>query len=134
MRSQVAALYRGAIEGCAWITPQHVPEGCEHSWWTYAVACDTPQRALLLADAIVKHGGERPYPAWRLTYDEPAFLHLPYLAKGGPAAVYRKERSVSFCPVAESLQPRLLQFQTNDLASAERNATALRAAIQEIGA
>jgi hypothetical protein len=63
---------------------------------------------------VVAHGGERPYFAWRLSYQEPALRHL---APDGT------------CPVAESLQPRLLQFQANDLASAERNARALRAAI-----
>ena len=37
------------------------------------------------------------------------------------------------CPVVEDLQPRLMLMQTNDLASAERNAKALRKAIHEIG-
>lgn len=124
-RQLCAQLYANEGAGCAWLTPQHVPEGWTHDYWTFAVACDTPQRALLLSDAVVKHGGERPYPAWMLTYREIAFRHLaPFQhsdPRGGP------------CPVAESLQPRLLQMQTNDLASAERTATALRLAIQEIG-
>ena len=138
-RAEAADTYRQAITGCAWLTPQHVPEGSTHDYWTYAVACDTPERALWLADAIVRHGGERPYPAWKLTYHEPAFMHLassrmvrgaevPLTIRGMTA--YEMEY-VSPCPIAESLQPRLLQFQTNDLASAERNATALRLAIQE---
>lgn len=117
-RRCAAAFYRDAIAGCSWLTPQHVPEGWTHDYWTYAVAVDTPERWPVLADAIVRHGGERPYAAWRLTYQEPAFRHL---APDGT------------CPVAESLQPRLVQGQTNDLESAKRNAYAWHAAILEIG-
>lgn len=115
-RRFAAEMYRSVITG-DWLTPQHVPDGWTHDYWTFAVACDTPDRASRLSDAAVTHGGERPYPAWRLTYQEPAFRHL---APDGT------------CPVAESLQPRLLQFQTNDLGSAERNAVALRKAIEAL--
>ena len=114
-RADAAALYREAMYGCDWLTPQHVPDGWTHDYWTYAVACDTPDRAIRLADETVRQGGERPYPAWRITYTEKAFRHL---APDGT------------CPVAESLQSRILQFQTNDLASADRNAAALRRAIE----
>jgi hypothetical protein len=65
-----------------------------------------------------RHGGERPYPAWRVSYQEPALRHL---APDGT------------CPMAEDLQPRLVQFQTNDIPSAIRNARALSRAIEEIG-
>lgn len=117
-RRAAAAMYREAIAGCEWITPQHVPDGWEHDYWCYAVALDRGMEWGRLADAIQKHGGERPYAAWRLTYQEPAFR---YLAPDG------------ICPVAEDLQPRLLQFQTNTLQAAERNAEALRRTIRELG-
>lgn len=118
VRQEAAALYRQAIAGCSWLTPQHVPEGWTHDYWTFAVATDTASRCVVLLDAVERQGGERPYAAWRLTYQEPAFRHL---APDGA------------CPVAESLQPRLMLFQTNNLASAARNAKALRRAITELG-
>lgn len=118
VRQIAASRYREAIQGCDWLTPQHVPDGCTHDYWTYAVALDAADLWRPLADSIERHGGERPYAAWRLTYQEPAFRHL---APDGT------------CPVAESLQPRLAQFQTNSVAAAERNADALWSAIQEIG-
>lgn len=121
-RRDAATMYRDAIMGCQWLTPQHVPDGWAHSWWTYAIATDTPARCLRLLDAVEARGGERPYPAWRLTYHEPAFRHLRMPDYPVPPV----------CPIAESLQPRLLQFQTNDLASAERNAKALRLAIDQL--
>jgi perosamine synthetase len=131
IRRECAEMYRDAIAGCEWLTPQYVPPGWHHDWWTWAVAVNadddlwetgldlTPaEQAQTLADAIVAHGGERPFAAWRITYQEPALRHL---APDGT------------CPVAESLQPRLLQMQTNHVPSAERNARALRLAIKEVG-
>lgn len=129
-RRECAAMYRDVIRDVSWLTPQFIPDGWQHDYWTYALSCDTPERALKLADAVVKHGGERPYGAWRLTYHEPAFKHLTAPQMGIVGG--ENTTVLDLCPVAESLQPRLLQFQTNDLASAERNAKALRAAIQEL--
>lgn len=122
-RRLCASFYRQAVAGCEWLAPQHVPGGWSHDYWTFAVACDTPERALALSDAVVKRGGERPFPAWRLTYDEPAFRHLyvpPILGRNAG------------CPIAADLQPRLLQFQCNNLESAERNSLALRNAIRAL--
>jgi perosamine synthetase len=117
-RRKAAGFYRQAIAGCSWITPQHVPEGWTHDYWTFAIALESASLWHPFVDAIVRHGGEMPFAAWRLTYQEPAFRHL---AEDG------------CCPVAESLQPRLVQFQTNSLVSAERNAEAVGKAIKEIG-
>jgi dTDP-4-amino-4,6-dideoxygalactose transaminase len=132
-RELSAMKYRDAIRGCDWLTPQHIPEGWQHDMWSFAVACDTPERANALSDSIVLHGGERPYGCWALSYNEPALRHL------NPPDVFCTDtgemevRAHSYpCPVAESLQPRLLQFATNNLASAERNAVALRRAIEEL--
>ncbi len=119
-RQHCADYYREAIQGCDWLTPQHVPEGWTHDYWAYAVACDTHERSNELSAAVVRHNGERPYGAWLLAFQEPALRHLDH----GPEA----------CPVALSLQPRILQFQTNNLASAEQNARALRLAIEEMSA
>lgn len=134
-RRQCATMYRDAIAGCDWLTPQHVPNGWTHDYWTYAVACDTPDRAQWLLDTMEPCGGEIPYPAWKLTYDEPAFRHLDpghdslrlddRELPGGPH--WRRNGG---CPVAESLQPRLIQFQTNTLAAAQQNARALGRAIR----
>ena len=121
-RREAAALYRDELDGYDWLTPQFVPDGWTFDAWTFAVACDTPQRALSLQNAVEKYGGERPYAAWRLTYDEPAF---DFLGRGFGAQMIA-------CPVAESLQPRLLQFQTNSLESATRNAKALRSALRAV--
>jgi perosamine synthetase len=116
-RLMAAEMYADAVEDCEWLTPQHVPAGWSHSWWTYAFAVKDAKLWHPLTEAMVRHGAEMPYACWRLTYQEPAFRHL---APDGT------------CPVAENLQPRLIQCQTNDLAAAERNAKALRLALQDV--
>ena len=121
LRLKAAYYYREAIEGCNWITPQHVPDGWTHDYWCYAVALESAELWEPFTESIVRHGGEMPYGAWRLTYQEPAFKYLRETVMHG-----------FDCPIAEDLQPRLVQAQTNDVASAQRNADAWAKAIREI--
>lgn len=139
-RLECVGLYFDAISDCDWLTPQHVPDGWTHDYWAFAVATDTPERLLKLLDAVEKHGGERPFPCWRLTYQEPALAHLvtpSRTAHGDPLSAGWYDAAFGapapgICPVAESLQPRIAQAQTNNLASAERNAKAWRRAIEDL--
>jgi dTDP-4-amino-4,6-dideoxygalactose transaminase len=141
LRREAAQLYRDAISGCDWLRPQHVPEGWTHDYWSWAVACNTPQRAVALQAKMGELGAEVPYGAWRLTYQEPALRHLaPHCFdcdRPGLCDVIRfgtEPCRRSLCPIAEDLQPRLLQFQTNRIDSAEKNAKALKRAIEELSA
>ena len=70
--------------------------------------------------------------AWQLTYLEPAFRQQRYYPKGCPVQcpLYEgntREYEPGLCPVAESIQPRLLQFKTNymDMSIAQQKAEAL---------
>ena len=115
-RGVCADLYATAFRGFEHLaTPQFIPNGSTHDYWTYAVRLTDGVAWGLLADAIERHGGERPYAAWRLTFDEPAFERIGE-GRGN-------------CPVARDLQPRLMQFQTNDRGAAAINAKALRTAL-----
>lgn len=116
-RRKAADMYREAVSGCPWIRPQHVPDGWSHDYWAYPVAVEDRDLWHVFADAIERHGGTRPFAAWRLTYQEPAFRGL---APDG------------CCPVAEDLQPRIMAFQTNDRRAASCNADAVNAAIREV--
>jgi perosamine synthetase len=53
-------------------------------------------------DKFVEFGGEGFYGAWKLTYQEPLF-------KSGDYGDYDD----GLCPVAERIQPYLMQFKTN---------------------
>ena len=128
-RRESWARYRDVVDGCAWLTPQFVPEGWTHDGWAFAVACDTPERAKALQAAVVAEGGEMPYGCWQLTYREPAFAYLNDSTQGPFQTPGMKH---TLCPIAEDLQPRLLQFATNDRISADRNARALARAIEQL--
>lgn len=117
-RRQAAEFYGMAISGCSWMRSQCVPNGWQHHNWCFAVALESKELWQPFVESICRHGGERPYACWRVTYQEPAFRHL------SPDGT---------CPNAEELQPRLVQFQTNDVQSAEKNAGAVGRAIREIG-
>lgn len=126
-RRSAASMYRDAIKGCSWITAQHVPEGWTHDYWTFAIALESKELWKPFTEAVVRHGGEMPYGCWKLTYQEPAFRNT-----APPAYLSVGKYATGLCPVAENLQPRLVQLQTNCLSSTERNAKAVRLAIRDI--
>jgi len=118
IRQQCAQTYQRVVQQFPHlVTPQFVPDGWVHDYWAYTILVAPGVDVAMLSASIDGHGGEIPYGAWRLTFNEPAF-HGIGSGHGN-------------CPVARELQPRLLQFQTNDLLSAQRNATALWNALAE---
>ncbi len=121
-RIGAGALYIQVLSaiGANWVTTQGVPKGSAHHFWCFPLLLseDGPDFKTFAA-AVERHGGERPYAAWRVTYHEPAF---------------RKYEPTNGCPVAESIQPRIVQLQTNfpDSGASERAAVAVGKAIQEL--
>lgn len=131
-RRYSAACYREAIAGCEWITAQAIPDGWPMTWWVFGIALDRAERWEPLARAVQDLGGEVPRGAFRLTYQEPAFRHLAsavlvphrYPDDRGPLQPF------NVCPVAEDLQPRLMQLATNhNKNEAEKAAETLHKAI-----
>lgn len=123
-RLAVAALWRIAHQGCSWLIPQSVPAQSQHAYWTYALllAKHAPVDWQEFHDTFLRCGGDALYAAWQLNYLEPVLI-----GKRMGRVSYRR----GLCPVAESLQPRLLQFKTNmlELSEARAQARALRRAI-----
>ena len=105
-RRRTAAAFDRVVRETSWLRPQQVPDSCEHSYWSYVVQLDdggagpTWQQ---FYDKFVELGGEGFYGAWSLTYLEPIFLD----------GTVGKKYSAGLCPVAEAVQPRLIQFKTN---------------------
>jgi perosamine synthetase len=98
-----------AVAGCGWLHPQEVPAGRTHTYWTYALALD-PGAGVSWHDfrtQFIKSGGDRFYGCWALSYLEPA------LRERELAETQTQVFGPGLCPVAESLQPRLLQLKTN---------------------
>lgn len=129
MRKRIAELYAEASRGCEWLIPQAVPDGYVHSYWTYVAALDAEEHSLKWHEFRNKYrefGGDGIYAAWQLTHLEPVF-------KGRKLSPeQQQEYDVGLCPVAESLQPKLLQFKGSymDMDDASRAADALHKTIQ----
>ena len=110
-RIRAANLFHRAVKDCPWLVSQRVPEGCRHTYWTYAVrlAGDAPATWHEFRKKFMESGGEGFYGAWQLTYLEPAFAGRRFADH--QTQIFQK----GICSVAENLQPRLMQLQTNSL-------------------
>ncbi len=120
-RDQNADLYADAHHGCSWLRPQVVPDDRVHSWWTYPLRLENEGKFDWrdFRKKYVDFGGDGIYAAWQLNYLEPVL-------RGQNLGLQLLERGL--CPVAESLQPKLLLFKTNymDSGRADRQAEALK--------
>jgi perosamine synthetase len=134
-RIECARLYAEAVRGCNWLVPQAVPDGYVHAYWTYVLrlADDARPDWYEFRRKYLELGGDGIYACWQLTYLEPAFRCLP--SQTGTPAAARQRYAPGICPVAEALQPRLLQFKTNyvDLDAAQSKAEALARTIDYFG-
>jgi len=121
----VACLLDDAIEGCGWMIKQTTPRGHVHSYYTYAVRYEgDSEKGLAWKEFYRRYldmGGDGFYGACKLPYLEPV-LRLEGKGRTG------------LCPVAEALQPKLMQFKTNyrDLKEAEKKTEALKKLIRSI--
>ena len=125
-RIKVAKIFDSALAETNLLKRQLEPKGYKNSYWSYSVVLnsDNPGKDWYrFRDLFQKNGGDGYYAAWKLSYFEPLFQkqiqHLP--------GVWQKYKK-GLCPVAEYLQPRLIQMKTNywDLAEARKQAEILK--------
>ncbi len=132
-RQEVAALYGEILQQCDWLIPQKTGKDYENAYWTYVVKLTHPNVAWReFRDKYLEFGGDGIYAAWKLTYLEPFFETWSFLGREKfirDYGAYSYEKGL--CPVAEDLQPRLLQFKTNywDPARVEKQLNALQKTI-----
>lgn len=129
-RIDIARLYNEVVEGCSWLKPQYTPKGFVNSYWSYSMKLENKGRNVSWHDfrkTYLREGGEPFYAAWKLTYMEPALFGMEFI---GHNVKYKK----GLCPVAEDLQPRLIQLKTNfgTMVHAKKQATALKNTIQKL--
>jgi perosamine synthetase len=141
-RLEIAKMYLEAIDGCSWLVPQYTPSDCTNSYWTLVCRFEAEEAGCDWDEFRTRFnelGGDFIYGAWRLTYQEPIFQNRQFLAGGFPvdSEIYKgdyRNYAPGLCPVAESLQPKLMQFKTNymDMGYAAKQAGVLRKTIDNI--
>jgi perosamine synthetase len=123
VRLAAARCFADSLGACDWLVPQATPAGFVHSYWTFACALapGAPCTWYEFRDKYLELGGDGVYGAWALSYLEPAMKNVRF------AETQSQTYAAGLCPVAESLQPRLVQFKTNyfDPARRERAAASL---------
>ena len=123
-RKKCAAAYDEVVGPCPWLKPQRTPAGYDHACWAYVVAINASRGRDLwerFYDKFVEFGGRGFYGCWSLTYLEPAF-------QNGSCG----HHEAGICPVAEMIQPTLMQFKTHfgDDETIDRQAGALEKTIK----
>jgi perosamine synthetase len=132
MRVAIAKLYEESVRDCDWLVPQLVPPEYENSYWTYAMRLAGEARDIswkTFRKTFLEEKGEPFYAAWKMNYLEPAINGMEFKAN-------RVKYGPGMCPVAEELQPRLIQLKTNFLSNqtAVEQASVLKKTIERLGA
>lgn len=113
LRIQIAELYKKAISGCDYVIPQYTPEGYLNTYWTFAVKYERNDVSWNdFRKQYMEYGGDGIYAAWALSYEETLVSSGTY-KKRSPSTYSDLNYPKGICPVAEEIQPKLMQFVTN---------------------
>jgi perosamine synthetase len=143
-RQEVARLFLEALDGCSWISPQQVLPNCESTYWSFTVQYDGLAAHGVTWEQFYKtyksNGGDGFYGGLSVTYLEPFMQNKTFLRRrlpaDHPAFEGRFEYPAGLCPVAESIQPRIMQFKTNyrNMDAAKRAARILEQTVRQVSA
>ena len=115
VRKTAARHLKAAVSDFNWLVPQATPDGYENSYWTMVLKLDTNKVSWEnFRNKFKEFGGDGIYGAWMLGYLEPMYREQNFMGREKIIArhgKYKYERGL--CPVAEEIQPKLLQFKTN---------------------
>ncbi len=139
MRCLCAEALAEVVDRCDWLSPQRVPEGYRHTYWTYPVKIERADVDWAeFRRTFVSLGGDGFYGAYCPAHLEEVFENLTAAIRARPdrypqwADVW-PDYSPGLCPVWERIQPRIAMFKTNyfDTAEARRQAAALEQTVRK---
>ncbi|MHB8772531.1 MAG: DegT/DnrJ/EryC1/StrS family aminotransferase [Syntrophales bacterium] len=135
LRIKSANLFIDVMKTCNYLIPQFVPAGYTNTYYTLGVVYEGDKSIGVsweeFRKTYINNGGDGIYGAWSVPYLEPMIAERQF-AKRCPWVYEGVKYEKGLCPVAESLQPKIMQFKTNyrDLKLAEIKAGALRKTIK----
>ncbi len=135
LRTGIAQMYAEAIQDCDYLVPQKVPSGYKSTYWCYTVKYEHPRVSWQdFRKKYVECGGDGIYAAWTLCYNETVMAEGTYKDRC-PHYFKDLEFKKGFCPAAEKIQPKLMQFVNNygSLDEARPKVEALKKTIQYFG-
>jgi len=114
-RTKMAKYYSDVIKSlnCSWLVPQLVKNYDKNSYYTYAVKFLHKKIGWQqFRKKYIENGGDGIFAAWTLSYKEGSILDIvKRLKKLGISKQFKYYNGL--CPVAEKIQPTLMQFTTN---------------------
>ena len=112
-RIESAKRHRNAIENCQWLKEQVTPIGYKHTQWTFVAKIERDDIGWMeFKKRFEEFGGDGPFGCWKITYKEDLFTNKAY-NRLNPSIYEALEYQDGICPNAERIQPKLLQFSTN---------------------
>ena len=132
LRIKVAEMYAQAIKECDYLVPQKVPEGYLNTYFCYTVKYERSDVSWQsFRKKYIEFGGDGIYAAWALIYEE-TFVASGKFKERAPYYYKDIEYRRGICPVAEEIQPKLMQFVNNygSLEEVEPKIDALRKTIE----
>jgi perosamine synthetase len=136
LRVKSAGIFMDVMSGCSYLTPQKVPGDRTNSYYTLGVVYDG-QEAIGVSwqdfrKAYIQEGGDGIYGAWSVPYLEPMVAGRQFAARC-PWVYGNIGYEKGLCPVAESVQARLMQFKTNyrDIDLAKKKALVLEKVVKK---
>jgi perosamine synthetase len=143
-RQKVAELFYDAIADCDWIKPQLVPDGYVSSYWSFCALYEGEKiTGLSWKDFYHKFkeaGGDGFYGGLSVVYEELIIKNLGFIKSGYLPSQGQCEYTNRFkyekglCPIAEAVQPKMMQFKTNyrNLEDAKKQALILKNLIKSL--
>jgi perosamine synthetase len=116
LRVKSADLFLNVMSECNFFIPQFVPKEYTNSYYTLGVIYEG-QNVIGVSwedfrKSYIEAGGDGIYGAWSVPYLEPVMVERKFV--GRCPWIYENIRyEKGLCPVAEMIQPKLMQFKTN---------------------
>ena len=116
LRVKSAKLFTDVMKECDYLIPQFEPDGYTNTYYTLGVVYEGAERIGVswedFRKTYMKNGGDGIYGAWSVPYLEPMIAQRQF-AKRSPWVYENVKYEKGLCPVAEAVQPKIMQFKTN---------------------
>lgn len=141
-RIKIASMYNQVLNEIDWIIPQKVPENTTSTYWTYALRYMGQEKVGVSWKEFYQkynnNGGDGFFGGLSNQHQETVMVKKPFYGKYTPSDYPpfdgRFDYEINQWPVAESLQPAIMQLKTGyrDIKEAENAVYALKKTIKEI--
>ncbi|HPN30903.1 MAG TPA: DegT/DnrJ/EryC1/StrS family aminotransferase [bacterium] len=138
LRVKSAKLFIDVMKSCDYLIPQYTAQDRTNSYYTLGVVYNGDASIEVswedFRKSYIEAGGDGVYGAWSVPYLEPVIADRKFISRY-PEIYKNIKYEKGLCPVAESIQPKIMQFKTNyrDLNLAELKADILYKTIKKFG-